>query len=110
MAKVTVRPATRADIAAFSDLADKPTLRAWVGELDGRLIGMGGFAFVQGRWVAFSDLTEEARAHKMTLMRAAIRAFAAARDSRIRFIYAAPDPAEPGAVKWLRRLVRYAYF
>lgn len=104
MTPVTVRPATRADIDAFSDMANKPSVRAWCAELDGRIVGLGGLALIGGRWFAFCDLREEARPYKMTLMRTARRLFAQARRDGIRFIYAQVDDTEPGAVAWLESL------
>jgi len=104
MAGVEIRPATKEDIARFSEDPNKPTIRAWCGELDGKIIGLGGFAFSHKRWYAFCDLTEEARPYKMHIMRGAIRAFQAARDTSIKFIYAQADPDERGAVTWMKRL------
>lgn len=104
MPTLTVRPATRSDIAAFSDLANKPTVRAWIGELDGAIIALGGIALVKGRWIAFVDLTEAARPYKMTIARTAIRFLEAARRDGIRFIYAERDVNEPSAERWLTSL------
>lgn len=99
-----VRPATRQDIEAFSDVPGKPTMRAWAGEIDGRVVALGGFAFSNGRWFGFCDLTEEAREHRFTIARAAKQAFEEARRQGIRFIYAEADTKEPGSVKWLTSL------
>jgi hypothetical protein len=101
---VIVRPATREDIEAFSDMPDKPTLRAWAGEIDGRIVALGGFAFSGGRWFAFCDLTEEARKHKFTIARTAHMVLSEARKQGIKFIYAEADPEEPGAVRWMASL------
>lgn len=101
---IVVREATRDDIAAFSDMADKPTVRAWCGELDGKIIALGGFALRGGRWIMFCDLTDEARPHKMTLMRTAKRVLGEARRMGLRFVYAEANPNEPGAVRWLQSL------
>jgi hypothetical protein len=100
----TVRPALREDIDAFSDLRNKPTVRAWVGELDGQLIAMAGFAHQGGRWVAFCDLTEAARPHKMTIMRTAKKIMGEAKSMGIRYLYAEASPDEPGAVRWMASL------
>ena len=99
-----IRPATRDDIEAFSDIPNKPSMRAWVGEVDGRIVGLAGFVFSQGRWLGFCDLTEEARKYKMTLARAAKRVIAQARMDGIRFIYTESDPTEPTSVRWLTSL------
>lgn len=102
--KMIVRPATREDIENWSDAAGKPTVKAWVGELNGEVIALGGFALDRGRWFGFCDLTDEARQYKMTLMRAAHRAMAAARAQGIRFIYADADADEPRSRDWLKSL------
>jgi hypothetical protein len=105
MAGLIVRAATRADIDGFSDLASKPSIRGIVGEVDGRVIGMGGLALSRGRWFAFCDLTPEARAHhKVAIVRAAKRIVAEARRDGIRFIYWEADPSEPRAMAWARSL------
>ena len=99
-----MRPATRADIEAFSDMKNKPTIRAWVGELDGEIIGLGGFAFSKGRWFGFCDLREQARSYKITIARTAKMALEEARRQGIKFVYAEVDPAEPRAALWLTSL------
>ena len=101
---VIVRPATREDIAAFSDMADKPTVKAWVGEIDGKIVGMGGLALIGGRWFAFLDLTDEARSSKITLMRTAKRVMAEARRMGLRYVYAQVSTHEANAAAWLRSL------
>lgn len=102
--KLIVRPATRADIAAFSDQPEKPTLKAWVGEIDGKPVALGGFARFNGRWIAFCSLKNKARPHKMTIARTAIRIMEEARRQGIRFVYAEAEDDEPGSEKWLTRL------
>lgn len=99
-----IRPATAEDIAAFSGLPSKPTIRAWVGEADGKVIALAGFAFSKGRWLAFCDLRPEARKYKMALARGALRAFAEIKRQGIKYVYAEVDPDEPGAVRWLTSL------
>jgi hypothetical protein len=101
---VIIRPATADDIATFSDLPSKPSIRAWVAEQDGKLLGMGGVVFSQGRWLAFVDLTDDLRPHKIAIARTAIRFLAECRRSGIRFIYAEADTKEPGASRWLTSL------
>ena len=45
MADVVVRPATADDFIAFTGSLPHCRTRAWVGEIDGRIIGMGGVAY-----------------------------------------------------------------
>jgi hypothetical protein len=102
--KPVVRWASREDIDAFSPLRNKPTIKALCMELDGKLVGLGGFALVNGRYFGFCDLTEEARPYKMHIMRAAKRMLEYAREQGIKFIYAEADPEEDGAVRWMTSL------
>ena len=102
-----MRPATRDDIEAFTrdaGLAEAPTIRAWVGEVDGRRIAVGGLARYDGRWKVFLDHTDEARAYPMHLMRWAKRLMAEAKAMGIRFVYVQVDENEPGALKWAESL------
>lgn len=99
-----VRTATRADVEAFAGKPNRETVRAWCGDLDGKVIGIGGIATVRGRHFAFLDLTEEARPYKMHIMRTAIRMLEQASRSGMRFIYAEADTEEPKSVAWLKRL------
>ena len=99
-----VRPASREDIEAFSSAKGKPTIKAWVGEVDGRIVGISGFALAGGRWYIFCDLKEEARQYKMTIARNAHRVMAEARAMGIKYIYAQIDKTEPRAIAWLGTL------
>jgi hypothetical protein len=85
-------------------MANKPTIKAWCGDLDGRIIALGGFARIKSRWFAFLDLTDDARLYKMTLMRTAKRMMADAEKMGLRFVYAEADPREPRATMWMESL------
>ena len=99
-----VRVASKEDIEAYSDMAPKPTLKAWAGEVDGEIVALGGIAFAKGRWFAFCDLKEGAKDYPMTIMRTAKKVFEYAREKNIRFVYAEADPDEPKAVRWMESL------
>lgn len=99
-----VRRASREDIDAFSDLKNKPTILAYVGEIDGEIVAIGGLAFSGGRWFGFCDLREPARKHKMTIARMGKRIMDEAREMGIRFVYVQRDPNEPTALRWLTSL------
>jgi hypothetical protein len=106
---IVIRPATAEDIAALAvrlgaPEGGVPTASAWVGEKDGVIVGIGGIAFRRGNWFAFIDVADEARPHKMTIMRSAIRFLEAMRSAGIRYIHAEVSPAEPGAQAWLESL------
>jgi hypothetical protein len=99
-----IRPATRADVEAFATVRNWPSMVAVAGEIDGRVVLLGGLGYSRGRWFAFCDIADEARPHKIAIGRAAKRIFAKAKEQGIRFIYAEADPDEPGAVRWLTSL------
>lgn len=112
--RITVRPATVADIEAFprKDRSQiVPTLKGWVAEVDGKTVGLGGLASGSGRWIAFLDLTEQGRelvaAHmfaRLALVRAARMVLDDARAQGIRFVYADADTTRPRAAELLERL------
>lgn len=102
--KPVIRPATREDVDQFSPGHAKPTVRAFVGEVDGKIIGIGGLARVDGRWFAFCDLSPAARAYKLSIVRLGRRIMADARKMGLAFVYAEPDLTEPNAKRWLASL------
>lgn len=97
-----VRPATAEDITLFSDAG--PTFRAWVGEVDGKVVGVSGLVRIKGRWFIFCDLKDEAKKFKITIARNAHRVMDEARKMGIRFIYAQVDKNEPRAIAWIATL------
>jgi hypothetical protein len=100
-----LRAATREDIAELAArFGVNPTMRAIVADLDGRLIGIGGVFRHHGRWYAFCSLTDEARAHKMTILRGGKRLVAMMGEMGLRFVYAHPDDTEPRSAAWLMSL------
>lgn len=101
---VVVRQATPAELAALAPGDDRPTVTAWVGEVDGRIVGFGGLAFKQGRWIAFCELSEDARRHKRAIVRAGRNVIDEARRAGHRFVYAEADGNEPMARRWLESL------
>jgi len=101
--KAIVRRATRADIEAFLPVTDRPTVKAWVVDVDGRIVGMGGLALGQGRWIRFCDLSEEGRHYKRAIVKAGRAVMEEARRAGHRFIYAEADADEPMARRWLTR-------
>jgi len=108
--EVVVRRATPAEIAALAPGDDRPTMKAWVGVIPGaspgteRIVGFGGLAFRQGRWIAFCELSDEARRHKRAIVRAGRDVMDAARRDGHCFVYAQADADEPMARRWLESL------
>jgi len=101
---VTVRRATADELAALAPSNDRPTIKAWVGVVGGQIVGIGGLAFRNGRWIAFCDLTDKARRHKRAIVAAGSAVMHEARWAGHRFVYAQPDPNEPIAGRWLESL------
>ena len=101
---VVLRRATTADIAARPSKSETPTMKAWVGEIDGRIVGFGGFARINSRWMAFCELSDEARKHKRAIVRAGRQVIDEARRGGHTFIYAKADEDEPMAKRWLASL------
>lgn len=101
----SVEPATQEDIHAFAQDASAPTMKAWVGKVDGKPVALFGLARnMDGRWWAFFDITDEARPYKVTIVKTARTVMDEARKMGLRFVYAFPDPKEPMAVRWMERL------
>ena len=77
-----------------------PSSKAWVGEVDGKIVGVGGLYFHKSRWFGFLDITDEARHHKLTLARTGRMVMDEARKMGIRFVYSEVDTDEPNAMRW----------
>lgn len=104
----TVRQATVTDVKAYRDRRGvddaTPTCRAWVGEVDGEMVAIGGFALVGSRWLGFFDILDDGirETHKAHIGLTAARIM---RDEALPArVYANLDPAERGARRWLERL------
>lgn len=94
-----LRPATPGDIEAFYGGAPHPEMRAYVAELEGRVIGIGGTYRHDGRDVAFSDLKPEMKRYRRAIVEGA-RLF----QREFGACIALADPQEPGAERLLTRL------
>lgn len=97
----------RADdvVAAFGKLLPM-RVRAWAGEADGRVLGVGGLArFRNGVWVAFVRIEPEGRRYPVSLHKAGLMTMREARAMGLRRVLAAADlAASPAAENWLLRL------
>lgn len=102
LSKVNLRPANREDLDQFEHY--RPTVEATVAELDGKLIAVGGFAFLQGMVFLFLELKPEARRFKVTMHRMALAMIEKAKRRGFKFVYAQTDGTEPTAPRWLARL------
>ncbi len=105
MSDSVVEPATVDDIRKFAGEDEYPTMKAWAGKVDGETVALGGLARdAEGRWIAFFDITDEARPHKKLIVKTGKMIMEQARQMKLRFVYAMPDCNEPLAIKWLGRL------
>jgi hypothetical protein len=108
--EVVVRRATPAEVAVLAPGNERPTMKAWVGAIPGsspeseRIVGFGGLAFSRGRWIAFCELSNEARRYKRAIIRAGRNVLDAARRDGHSFVYAQADADEPMARRWLESL------
>lgn len=105
-ARPVIRPATREDLDKFYNgkFRFQFTTIAMVGLVRGRVVGVGGVAYVDGKLVAFAEFKPSARRYKVTIVKAAILAIEQAKAAGARFIWARADPREPGAVRWMTSL------
>ena len=105
---VWIRRATKADIDSYQftkvPVGDMPTIIAWAGGVEDRVLGFGGLARINGRWIAFCDVMEEGRQYKFTIARTAKRVMQDAKDRGIKFVYADMDAKEDGAKRWAESL------
>lgn len=100
----TLRPTVASDLVGLIDEPLPHRIQAVTMELDGKILGVGGFRFTpDGVVAAFALLTEEGRAHRVTLHRAGRRMMASARRQGIRRIVALAEPGRPRAAPWLAR-------
>jgi hypothetical protein len=101
-----IRPATADDISFFNKETGNPspTVKAWVGELDGERVAIWGIARAEGRWIAFCDLREEARPFKKDIVRSGKEVMDEIRRMGLKQVYAIRDESEPMAKKWLKSL------
>jgi len=104
MTCVEIAPSVAADLERFP-WKNQYRLRAWTAKVDGKVIGIGGVQVMDnGTFVAFVDLTDEARCYPLSLHRTARRFMRELERSGIRRVVATADPAQPAAERWLERL------
>jgi len=109
--RVIKRPATRQDILDFSAVPKWPTARAWIGEIDGEVVALGGLALLKGRWIAFVDITGRGREYlgkslgvRVAFIRAIHEVLTEARAMGIRYIYAEAELQFPKAREVIERM------
>lgn len=102
---ITFRPATRADIDALISEPLPYRVRAFAVEDDGKLLGIGGFAYQPKDTIAaFVLKAPGAEKYPVALHRAGLKAMAEARASGYRRVVALAEKMNPAAERWLGRL------
>lgn len=64
-----LRLATAADVEAFYGHKPESTMRGYVAMLDGRPVGIGGITYKCGVLCAFSEIRDELRPYKVSIMK-----------------------------------------
>jgi hypothetical protein len=109
--QIVSRRATREDIIGFSSVIKWPTAKAWVAEMDGEVLALGGFALCKGRWIGFLDFTKNGRdvlnrnvCAQVKLLRVVKDSLQEAKEQGVKFIYAdAATEEHPRAAEFLER-------
>lgn len=99
-----IRPATAADAAAFYG-TERPmkSMRGFVAELDGEVVGIGGVYFDHGYLVAFSEMKEALRPYKKAIVKGARMIMSAIIDRGVP-VFALANQGEPTAAGLLKAL------
>lgn len=100
---VEFRRATKGDLVAFYGAPPGPTVRAWVGIIEGKIAGIGGLRYLPGGIPAevFMDLTPLARKHPRAIVRACRFVLHELRGIPARVI---ADPDEPKSGRLLAKM------
>lgn len=102
MGSVTIRRATAEDIASFYGERPKRSMRAFVGILDGKPVGLAGVYYHQGQVVAFSETKPEMAGLRHAIGRGALAVVALLRRMNIPVLAVAQNDI-PGATAFLER-------
>lgn len=99
-----VSPAKRSDFEEFGRPAPYRLFGLTARNEDGQIIALGGVAYLaDGRKMAFADLTEEARHHKVALHKAGHAMMKMVRAKGINCVIATASKDVPAAERWLAR-------
>lgn len=105
MSRVVLRPATKSDFDALTEGPRPYRVRAFAGEVDGRVVGIGGLAYLPNGVIgAFVQATDEARKYPVAMHKAGLMAMAEARRLGFRRVVAMADKGVEPAERWLKRL------
>jgi len=100
-----IRPARKQDFAALIDEPLPYRVKAFAVEDDGKLLGVGGFAYQPGGTIAAFVLKGEgAERYPLALHRAGRYAMSEAQREGFRRVVALAETNNPAAERWLQRL------
>lgn len=103
--RVTFRPTVAADIPFLTDGPLPTRIKAITAEVEGRIVGVGGFTFrPDGAVVAFAQIGEEGRKYPRAIHRAGRLAMKMVRDMGLPVVLAQAQDGNPAAGPWLERL------
>ena len=102
--RAVIRPAVRADLDALTDGPRPYRVRAVAMEVDGRVLAVGGLAYLENGVVgAFMQGLDEARDYPVSLHRAGKMMMAEAERLGIRRLVAMADKSVEAAERWMLR-------
>jgi N-acetylglutamate synthase-like GNAT family acetyltransferase len=102
---LVIRPTVPSDLPHLTDQPLPFRIKAITAEIDGRVVGVGGIGFMpNGAVVGLAQMTDELRAHKFALHRAARKFMAEIASSGIRELVTLADQDIAGSENWLRHL------
>lgn len=102
--KPVIRPATATDLERFYGYPPRRTQRAVVGRVNGRVIGIGGVAYIDGLVWAFCDLKPTAKKYPVALVKACRTILDTAKKAGATTIWTQVDPKQPTAPAFVSRL------
>jgi hypothetical protein len=101
---MNIRPMTADDLKAWWKGADLPrTVRGFVAEHDGRIMGVSGLMYLPHRIIAFAEMVDEGQQYPLTIMRMA-RKMKALMDEVSVPIFAEPDGQFPNSRRFLEHV------
>ena len=104
---MNIRPANGMDFVTYFKRPSQRTVKAWVIEEKGRVLGIGGFYLDQGRTVMFAEITSDARQKCEWPARAMLTSARHVLQQAMKTgmpIYAVADPSVENSAKLLERI------
>lgn len=101
---MNIRPVTRADLVALWETEDiGRSVRGFVAEKDGEVLGLTGLMYLPTTVIAFADMKVEGHKYPMSIMRITKLMVGLMREVNVP-IFAAADPNLPNSRAFLERV------